>query len=289
MKLLKTLQTLVDKTKELEETVATQTSTIERLTDELSRGNKDTDTTNVKQEYQELRDKFINTLFSQVVVRNAVMDKKISLKTSDIFDGKRISVILTDCYTAMQYGYIINLTNSTEVLDKIIKEVTSIVDLDNDNNTITDTTDNNSCQPIVDRMVKDILSVSKGSRVSPLLAFLVHYNYIEHYRCNFHWQSDIERYKLEFTFDYNGKEYKLADNETIDFAKRLLIKLYTNQSDTVRDQLITNFVEWYNEHHIATNSDTECDTTNATTWLANKRKFNNPTDNDVVDIKQKRV
>lgn len=155
MKLLKTLQTLVDKTKELEETVATQTSTIERLTDELSRGNKDTDKTDIKQEYQELRDKFFRTLFSQDVVRNAVMDNKIILKTSEIFDGNHISVILTNCYTAMQYGYIINLTNSTEVLNKIIKQVNNIVDLDNDNNTITDTTDNNSCQPIVDRMVKE--------------------------------------------------------------------------------------------------------------------------------------
>ena len=39
MKLLKTLQTLVDKTKELEETVATQTSIIERLTTKLDLGN----------------------------------------------------------------------------------------------------------------------------------------------------------------------------------------------------------------------------------------------------------
>ena len=41
MKLLNTLQTLVDKTKELEETVATQTSTIERLTSQLYLANKD--------------------------------------------------------------------------------------------------------------------------------------------------------------------------------------------------------------------------------------------------------
>ena len=51
---------LVDKTKELEETVATQTSTIERLTTKLDPANKDTDKTDIKQEYQELRDKFIN-------------------------------------------------------------------------------------------------------------------------------------------------------------------------------------------------------------------------------------
>ena len=46
MKLLNTLQTLVDKTKELEETVATQTSIIERLTSQLYLANKDNVATN---------------------------------------------------------------------------------------------------------------------------------------------------------------------------------------------------------------------------------------------------
>ena len=255
MKLLKTLQTLVDKTKELEETVATQTSTIERLTSQLYLANKDNASDNdIKQEYQELRDKFINTLYGVSIINNAINNKYIYLYVSDIYAFNRISIHIVrpekeDCYKVEEYGYFINLDNATteipETLDKIVEKVTSIVNLatgnDNDNN--------HSCQPIVDRMIKDILSV-KGSRVSPLLAFLVHYHYIEHYRCNFRWQPDIERYKLEFTFDYNGKEYKLSDNETIDFTKRLLIKLYTtNQSDTVRDQLITNFIEWYTEHY----------------------------------------
>ena len=43
MKLLNTLQTLVDKTKELEETVATQTSTIERLTTKLDLATQSTE------------------------------------------------------------------------------------------------------------------------------------------------------------------------------------------------------------------------------------------------------
>lgn len=63
MKLLKTLQTLVDKTKELEETVATQTSTIERLTSQLYLANKDTGKTNIKHEYKEQRDKFVNNIY----------------------------------------------------------------------------------------------------------------------------------------------------------------------------------------------------------------------------------
>ena len=237
MKLLNTLQTLVDKTKELEETVATQTSTIERLTTKLDLDNKDN--TNIKQEYQELRDKFINTLFSQVVVRNAVMDKKISLKTSDIFDGKRISVILTNCYTATQYGYIIDLNNSTEVLDKIIKEVTSIVDLDNDNNTITDTTDNNSCQPIVDRIVKDI--TTKLSTINPdlrpatnLSEFLLHYGYIHGYtRSNYY-------NEITYEFDYKGKRYTLHQYDTLTQVKHIITDIVNKDLE----HLLDNYTEW---------------------------------------------
>lgn len=227
MKLLNTLQTLVDKTKELEETVATQTSTIERLTDELSRGNKDTDKTDIKQEYQGLRDKFINTLFSQVVVRNAVMDNKIILKTSEIFDGNRISVILTNCYTSMQYGYIINLTNSTEVLDKIIKEVTSIVDLDNDNNTITS------------NLANDI--TTKLSTINPdlrpatnLSEFLLHYGYIHGYtRSNYY-------NEITYEFDYKGKRYTLHQYDTLTQIKHIITDIVNKDLE----HLLDNYTEW---------------------------------------------
>lgn len=237
MKLLKTLQTLVDKTKELEETVATQTSTIERLTTKLDLDNKDN--TDIKQEYQELRDKFFRTLFSQVVVRNAVVDNKISLRTSDIFAGNHISVILTDCYTSKQYGYVINLTNSTEVLDKIIKEVTSIVDLANDNNTITDTTDNNSYQPIVDRMVKDI--TTKLSTINPdlrpatnLSEFLLHYGYIHGYtRSNYY-------NEITYEFDYKGKRYTLHPYDTLTQVKHIIADIVNKDLE----HLLDNYTEW---------------------------------------------
>ena len=226
MKLLKTLQTLVDKTKELEETVATQTSTIERLTTKLDLDNKDN--TDIKQEYQELRDKFFRTLFSQVVVRNAVVDNKISLRTSDIFAGNHISVILTDCYTSKQYGYVINLTNSTEVLDKIIKEVNNIVDLDNDNNTITS------------NLANDI--TTKLSTINPdlrpatnLSEFLLHYGYIHGYTRSNHY-NDTTTYE----FDYKGKRYTLHQYDTLTQVKYIITDIVNKDLE----HLIDNYTDW---------------------------------------------
>ena len=69
----------------------------------------------------------------------------------------------------------------------------------------------------------------------------------------------------------------------VDKTKELEETVATQTSTIER---LTSQLYLANKDNVATNSDTECDITNATTWLANKRKFNNPTDNDVVDIKQ---
>lgn len=230
MKLLKTLQTLVDKTKELEETVATQTSTIERLTTKLDLDNKDN--TDIKQEYQELRDKFINTLFSQVVVRNAVMDNKIILKTSEIFDGNRISVILTDCYTATQYGYIINLTDSTEVLDKIIKEVTSIVDLDND---VVDIKQKSDTSNLANDITNKLSTINPDLRPATNLSeFLLHYGYINGYtRSNYY-------NEITYEFDYKGKRYTLHQYDTLTQVKHIITDIVNKDLE----HLIDNYTEW---------------------------------------------
>ena len=226
MKLLKTLQTLVDKTKELEETVATQTSTIERLTSQLYLDNKDN--TDIKQEYQELRDKFVNDLFTRIIVQKALINKEIDLTVSDIWEGNRISVILTDCYTSKQYGYVINLTNSTEVLDKIIKEVNNIVDLDNDNNTITS------------NLANDI--TTKLSTINPdlrpatnLSEFLLHYGYIHGYTRSNHYNDTIT-----YEFDYKGKRYTLHPYDTLTQVKHIITDIVNKDLE----QLLDNYIKW---------------------------------------------
>ena len=250
MKLLKTLQTLVDKTKELEETVATQTSTIEQLTTKLDLDNKDTDKTDIKQEYQELRDKFINTLFSQVVVRNAVVDKKISLKTSDIFDGKRISVILTDCNTTMQYGYIINLNNPAGVLLKIIKEVTSIVDNADDSNN--DTEDiKQQPQPDLKRLAKDITDKlvdtiayypTTTDYLPPIGAILSDFLLDCHYIHGYSRSYNIDANAI-YEFDYKGKRHVLYPYDTKTKVNDIIYDIMTTSNKGL-EQLLDNYIKW---------------------------------------------
>ena len=232
MKLLNTLQTLVDKTKELEETVATQTSAIERLTTKLDLDNKYN--TDIKQEYQELRDKFFRTLFSQVVVRNAVMDNKIILKTSEIFAGNHISVILTDCYTSKQYGYVINLTNSTEVLDKIIKEVNNIVDLDNDSNN--DTEDiKKQPQPDLKRLAKDITDKLVDTILSD---FLLDCHYIHGYSRSYNIDANAI-----YEFDYKGKRHVLYPYDTKTKVNDIIYDIMTTSNKGL-EQLLDNYIKW---------------------------------------------
>lgn len=112
MKLLKTLQTLVDKTKELEETVATQTSTIERLTDELSRGNKDTTNATTwlanKRKFNNPTDNDAVDIKQQSDISNLAND--ITTKLSTINPDLRPATNLSEFL--LHYGYIHGYTRS---------------------------------------------------------------------------------------------------------------------------------------------------------------------------------
>lgn len=165
------------------------------------------------------------------------MDSQIILKTSDIFDGNRISVILTDCNTTMQYGYIINLTNSTETLDKIIKEVNNIVDLaTKDNDTIGDIKQKSDTSNLTNAITTKLSTINPDLRpATNLLEFLLHYDYIHGYT-----RSNCYNDTTTYGFDYKGKRYTLYYYDTLPQIKHIITDIVNKDLE----HLLDNYTEW---------------------------------------------
>ena len=95
------------------------------------------------------------------------------------------------------------------------------------------------------------------------------------------WLAYLDYY--ERIFNTTNEITKYFTNQTLVDKTKELEETVATQTSTI--ERLTTKLDLANKDNASDNDTKQNDITNATTWLANKRKFNNPTDNDVVDIK----
>lgn len=227
MKLLKTLQTLVDKTKELEETVATQTSTIERLTTKPDLANSEHHiATNSDTECDTTTD--TKHLFDTTI--QPIIDKGELLQFAERYDYLStpkeehqylplhlIRHIIYAYYIDNQRQFFINVANwLTNNSIANIKQTSDTIKLAND-------------------ITTKLSTINPDLRPATNLSeFLLHYGYIQGYiRSNYY-------NEITYEFDYKGKRYTLHQYDTLTQVKYIITDIVNKDLE----HLLDNYTEW---------------------------------------------